>query len=389
MTVQFLLISSAMAGLLALIVGGQNASAQEHPLLQQTIRVGDTLYLSGQAGRNPVSGKHPTEMGAATRQAMLNLKHGLAAEGFKFSDVVSAQVWLTDLGKYQEMNSAYRSFFKQRFPTRTTLGVAALPGGSVVQIAMVAVKGPKKVIFPKGAKKTGLPFSPGILAGDTLYLSGHVGIDPRTGKLIEGDIGVHVNQTIKNIEGVLKAAGMDLSHVVSAYLYMENVDDFGAASKAYVSMFTQEPRPARLPMGVAALPLDSPVEITMIASRKSRRAVLGKDQPPSGNYSRGLLSGNVMHLAGVFQRKGTMQDQVGVCVNWLEAVLKAGGMSLSDVVEVQIYLSDIKNYAAMTEAYKQHFPNNPPTLAVIAVPRLPANSKIMLGLVAAKKPGRK
>ena len=327
-------------------------------------------------------------MGAATTQAMRNLERELDRAGFNFSDVVVAQVWLTDLGKYHEMNNAYRGFFKQRFPTRTTLGVAALPDGSMVQIAMVAVKGPKRVIFPEGAGESNLPFSPGILAGDTLYLSGHVGINPETGKLVEGDIGAHVIQTLKNIQKVLHAADMELTDVVSAYLYMKNVDDFGAASNAYLTMITKKPRPARLPMGVAALPLDSPVEITMIASRKPRRGLFGEGQSQSGSYSRGLLNDNVMHLAGKFSREGTMQRQVDDSVEWLAAILKAGDMGLKDVVEVRVYLSDIRNYAAMTEACRQHFADSRPTLAVIAVPGMPAKSHMMMGLVAARDSAR-
>ena len=383
-----MLVALAISGCLLSVLSHQTAVAQESPLFQETVRRGDTLYVSAQGSRNPDTGEHPAGVGAATIQAMRNLESELDRADFNLSDVVAAQVWLTDLGMYQEMNNAYRAFFKQQYPTRTTLGVTALPDGSKVQIAMVAVKGPKRVIRAEGAGASNLPFSPGILAGDTLYLSGHVGINPESGKLVEGAIGDHVVQTLKNIEEILKAADMDLSHVVSAYLYMKNVEDFGAASKAYLTMITQEPRPARLPMGVAALPLDSPVEITMIASRKPRRAIVGEGQPPSGSYSRGLMTNNVIHLAGVFRREGTMQRQVDEAVEWLAAILKAGDMQLQDVVEVRVYLSDIRDYAALTEACRQHFAAGSPTLAVIAVPRLPANSRIMLGLVAATEPTR-
>ncbi|MAV34929.1 MAG: hypothetical protein CMJ59_05680 [Planctomycetaceae bacterium] len=351
---------------------------------QDTLRVGDTLYLSAQPGLDPAGANPPTEMGAATRLAMRRLQRALAAEGLDFSDVVSAQVWLTDLGKYGAMNSAYRTFFAKRFPTRTTLGVAALPGGALVQIAMVAFAGPKRVIRPADAKASDLPFSPGILAGDTLYLSGHVGVDPATGQLIEGGVADHVKQTLQNIGEVLKAAQMDFSHVVSSYLYLQNPDAFGIASQAYLTRINQEPRPARMPMGVAALPLGSPVEITMIASRKVRQERRGKDQPPSGAYSRGLLNDDVMHLAGVFRREGTLSSQVDSCIAWIEPILQAGGMGLGDVVEVRIYLAEIQDFPEVADAYRRHFSDAPPTLAVIAVPKLPAKSRIMMGLVASQ-----
>ncbi|MCH2213389.1 MAG: RidA family protein [Fuerstiella sp.] len=376
----------AIIGCQLSVLNHQTTVAEETPVFRATVRIGETLYVSAQGSRNPQTGEQPADIESATTQTMLNIDRELSRAGFSFSDVVSVQVWLTDLEKYHEMNSAYRSFFRQQFPTRTTLGVTALPDGSMVQIAMVAVKGPKQVIRPAGTTASNLPFSPGILAGDTLYLSGHVGINPESGKLIEGDIGDHVVQTLKNIQDVLKAADMDLSHVISAYLYMKNVEEFAAASNAYLTMITEEPRPARLPMGVAKLPLDSPVEITMIASRKPRRAVIGEGQPPSGSYSRGLLSNNVMHLAGVFRREGTVQHQVSEGIEWLTAILKAGEMQLKDVVEVRVYLSDIGDHAALTAACRQYFSDSGPTLAITAVPQLPARSTIMLGLVAARRP---
>ena len=250
---------------------------------------------------------------------------------------------------------------------------------------MVAVKGPKNVIYPHGAKPSGLPFSPGILAGDTLYLSGQAGVDPRTGKLVEGDMGVHVLQTLKNARGVLQAAGMDFANVVSAYVFVKDLDQFGEASKAYLSTFTTEPRPARMPMVVAAVLLNSPVEITLIASRKSRQAVVGEGQPSSGSYSRGLLTGDVLHLAGIYRREGTMQDQVDSCLKWVKPLLEAADMGLKEVVELRIYLSDINDNEAMREACREHFPETLPTLSVIAVPSLPAKSKIMMGVIAAKR----
>ena len=351
----------------------------------QTRQVGDTLYLSAQGNRNPKTGERSSDMGAATRQVMLNLKRELDANGYDFSDVVASHVWLTDLGKYQQMNSVYRSFFSNQFPVRTTVGVSGLPGESPVQIAMVAFKGPRKVIFPHGATPADLPFSPGILAGDTLYLSGHAGIDPQTGKLVEGDMRTHVLQTLRNTQGVLQAAGMDFEHVVSAYVFVQDLDQFSEASEAYLSVFDTEPRPARMPMGVAAIPLNSPVEITLIASRKPRQALLGEGQPFSGGYSRGLLNGDTLHLAGIYRRKGTIQDQVDSALEWIRSLLTAGDMGVENMAELRVYLSDINNETMVREACKKHFSVSSPALSVIGVPRLPADCEIMMGVVAARQ----
>lgn len=371
--------------LTALVVSSKVRAAPDHEAFRsESIRVGDTLFVSGQGSRDPKTGQQPESMAVATRHAMENARRVLAGQGFELSDVVAVNVWLEDLGEYAEMNGVYRSFFEGDYPTRTTLGVAALPGGSKFQVAMVAYRGAKKVIYPGGATKGNLPFSPGILAGDTLYLSGNVGLDSATGKLVEGDIAVHVTQTLKRIGGILEAADMDFTNVVSTYFFLKNVDDFSGINQPWQS-FTKQPRPARLPVGVAAIPLDSPVEITMIASRGRRQPYLGKDQPASDNYSRGLHSGNLMYLGGTFQREGTMENQVDKLVDWNGRILAAAGLTLEDVVEVRVYLTNVKDYDAMDRAYRKHFYGRPPTRATVFVPRLPAKSKIMMGLVAAKR----
>ena len=347
----------------------------------ESIRCGNTLFVSGQGSQHPETGAPAGDYAEATKNAMLNAKRVLEGQGYELSDVVAANVWLTDLGMYTTMNDNYRKFFEGNYPARTTLGVSGLPGGSKVQVALVAGKGPKEIVYPAGAEKHNRPYSPGVLTSDTLYLSGSVGLDPETGKLVEGDIATHVDRTLKNIGGVLEAAGMEFTNVVSTYFFLKNVDDFGGINETWRS-FTRQPRPCRLPVGVAAVPLDSPVEVTMIASRQDRQPFLG-GTPPSDNYSRSLRVGNLMYFPGVFQREGSMQQQLDTIIQWNSHMLKAAGLTLEDVVEVRIYMTDPKDYDAMDKAFSKRFQSRPPTRATMFVPRLPANSKLMMGWVAA------
>jgi len=365
--------------------GEQKRAAQPGgPFYSPSVQVGDTLYLSGQVNINPETGELVQGIEPGTRQAMTNLNKELESKGFSLADVVATHVWLTDVSKISEMNTAYRSFFQGTdLPTRTTVGVPALAKSSIVEIAMVAYRGKKEPIYPGGVDRGKAPFSPGILAGDTLYLSGQAGVDPSTGKLIQGDFSSHVTQTLKNIEKVLEAGGMGFSNVVSAEVYLTDVNNFEAMNKVYRAS-VKDPRPARVPVGVSALPLNSPVEITMIASRKKGEAVLPEGMPPSDNYSRGLLVGGTMYLAGVFSREGATGDQVRDCVGRMERILKAGGLTLNDVTEARVYLADMKDYDAMNEAYKGHFAGRLPTRATVASPSLPGQNKLGMSFVAAK-----
>src|SRR5215470_9846984 len=96
------------------------------------------------------------------------------------------------------------------------LGVAAatLPGHAMQPAAN------RRVIRPERAPNTGLPFSPGILAGNALYVSGHLGRDPVTSKLVTGGIERETRQALANIREVLRSGGMDFGNVTSVTAYI-------------------------------------------------------------------------------------------------------------------------------------------------------------------------
>jgi 2-iminobutanoate/2-iminopropanoate deaminase len=127
------------------------------------------------------------------------------------------------------------------------------------------------VIRPARFPETGLPYSPGILVGDTLYLSGQIGRDPATAKLVPGGIEAETRQTLANLREVLRAAGMDLPDVVSVTVFIASFDDFAAFNRVYREHFPENP-PARATVQVAALNLGARVEIQMTAVRSQRAA---------------------------------------------------------------------------------------------------------------------
>ena len=108
------------------------------------------------------------------------------------------------------------------------------------------------------------PFSAAVRAGDLLFLSGQVALDPATGKLIAGDIGVQTEQIFANISAVLEAAGKSLDDVMKTTVYLADMKDFGAMNTVYARYF-QTPYPARTTIQVAGLPLGAAVEIEVVA----------------------------------------------------------------------------------------------------------------------------
>lgn len=107
------------------------------------------------------------------------------------------------------------------------------------------------------------PYSQGIAAGETVYVSGQLPLDPATGAFPEG-IAAQTAQSLKNIQAILAQQGMTLANVVKTTVFLANINDFAEMNKVYGEFFTQ-PYPARSAVQVAKLPKDAPLEIECIA----------------------------------------------------------------------------------------------------------------------------
>ena len=134
-----------MALLTAAAAGAQRKVIQppEFPAgrpFSAAILVDGTLYVSGQIGADLKTGKVPEEFEAEVRQCLDNIGILLRAGGMSYRDVVSVQVYLTDIGQFQRMNAIYTTYFKEPRPTRTTVGVAGLAGGAHLEITVTAKK---------------------------------------------------------------------------------------------------------------------------------------------------------------------------------------------------------------------------------------------------------
>jgi 2-iminobutanoate/2-iminopropanoate deaminase len=105
------------------------------------IQVADTLYVSGQTGTDPKTGKVPDNFEDEVKQCLANVRSILQAGGMDFNDVVAVQVYMTDIDQFQRMNAVYTQTFLEPRPTRTTVGVARLAGaGAHVEITVTARK---------------------------------------------------------------------------------------------------------------------------------------------------------------------------------------------------------------------------------------------------------
>jgi 2-iminobutanoate/2-iminopropanoate deaminase len=108
------------------------------------------------------------------------------------------------------------------------------------------------------------PYSQAIRANGFVFVSGQVAIDPTTQQFIAGDVAAQTDRAIKNLAGILKAAGSSLQKVVRTTVFLKNIGDFAAMNEVYGKHFSSAP-PARSTVEVARLPKDALVEIDAVA----------------------------------------------------------------------------------------------------------------------------
>ncbi|KAH7123457.1 Endoribonuclease L-PSP/chorismate mutase-like protein [Dactylonectria estremocensis] len=110
------------------------------------------------------------------------------------------------------------------------------------------------------------PFlSQGVVVGNMVYVSGSLGVDPKTGKLVEGTIGDRTDRALKNISNILEAAGTSLSNLVKVNIFITDMSDFNIMNEAYMEVVKEGVMPVRTCVAVKQLPFNTDVEIEATA----------------------------------------------------------------------------------------------------------------------------
>lgn len=125
----------------------------------------------------------------------------------------------------------------------------------------------KTAIATKDAPAAIGPYTQAVRVGEFLFTSGQVALDPASGAMSKGDIAEQTSRVLENLKAVLAAAGLDMSHVVKATVFLKNFDDFAAMNAVYAKYLAPEGvvPPARSTVEVARLPKDALVEIEFVA----------------------------------------------------------------------------------------------------------------------------
>ena len=224
--------------------------------------------------------------------------------------------------------------------------------------------------------------SPAVDAGDYVYVSGQG--PRRPDGSLPATFAEQVRQSLDNIKAIVEAAGLTMDHVVYTQVYLEDIGKYGEMNRVFGEYFPKIP-PARAVLGVARVP-ESPIEINAVAVRDltDRRAIVPQDYNSTGAASPGILTHDrlfVSSMTGADPATGKVPDdpaaQVDLALNGMQAVLKAAGLDMANMVFVNPYLTSEIPGRIMNQRYARRFEfGNTPARATIEVTSLPGGAHI-------------
>ena len=338
------------------------------------IDAGDYLYVSGQGPRKP-DGSLPNNFHDRVRQTLDNVQTIVKSVGLSMDHVVYMQIYLEDMGKYEELKKTLTEYFGKSQPAQAVLGVARTPDSSL-EINAVAVHSleDKKPVYPQNYRSDD-PAPPGMLTHDRLFVSSMAGADPATGK-IPDDPASQVDLALDRVEAVVKAAGLELKNMVFVNPYLTTEIPARVMNERYARRFEFGNTPARATIEVSSLPAGAHIEYTGVAVRDltQRKAVRPKNMPPSPTASPCVFAGETLYCSakdgfipgphgGVYatstqhQLRQTMRNQLDN--------LEEAGMNFDQVVATNVYLDDLSDLSVFDEVYAQYFGSVPPARTTI------------------------
>lgn len=351
------------------------------------VAAGGLIYVSGLLGTGDDGKMVGPDVASQTRKILDRMGEILAAADTSLAQTVSVSVFLKNAADFEAMNNAYRTYFPEAPPTRTTV-VADLLNGALVEIAAIAVpKGAtREVLHPAGWVKSPRPYSTIIRTDDLVFLSGLVSRRGTDDAPVPGSIGVQTKTILDNAATLLKTAGVGFENVVQSRVFV--IDDvmFDGMNDVYRTYFPTAP-PARATAVAQLMGGNSFVEITLVATRVEKE-VIGPVVSPSLPLSTAVRAGNRVFLSGVLgntdANMGDPAAQTREVMTRIQRTLTSAGLTFADVVDSTVYLPDLSQFAAMNGVYREFVPTAPPARATVGAKLVSRNALVEILMTAVR-----
>ena len=356
---------------------------------------------------------------APAQQCFANIKAVVESIVHVMDDVVRLTVFVTNIADVAAVDEVFTGFYPGYVPTRTTVAVAALPMGALVQIEALLSHGegaipgaPQAGDLIKVARNTDrAPQSP--LSTQTVAfshynnISAQLPIDPATGKLVAGGVSEQANQCFTNVKAILESIGHVMNDVVRITLFATSIADVERAKEAYKKCFPGY-LPALTPVVASGLPMHALVQVEAVVSHgdgtppqppeDTRHIVIeahNTDAAPKGAFSQTVAFSHYNHISAQLPVDaktgevvaGGVKEQAAQCLKNIQAIVESVGHAMADVVKINIALKDIADMAAVDEVYTAFFPGGVPARRTIGVSALPGGALIQIDAVVSNAEG--
>ncbi len=353
----------------------QVGPAMNYPF-SQAVKAGGFIYVCGTMATDESGRLVPGDIKAQTARTLNNISAILKAAGSSMQNAASVTVYLKNAADFAAMNEVYRTYWHADPPARTTVAANLVNPDGLIEISMVAVPNgsERRVIRPQGWIAGSLPYSYGILSGDTLFMAGLVSRNGKDNSVVAGDIQVQTRTALDNAGEILKAAGMTHGDAVSSRVFITDTAIFPDMNAAYRPYFPKDP-PARATVRAGLMGPEFQVEITLVAVKGGNKQAIttpnadGSPGQANPNFSSAIRTGNRLYVAGIMgntdANKGDIRGQTRETLARIGRTLKSAGYDWSNVVDAIVYLTDVKNFGGMNEAYRETFTKEFPARATV------------------------
>jgi reactive intermediate/imine deaminase len=396
----------------------------------ECFKVGPWVFAAGQiasdyktgvapeARRNPAFPYYGSDIKLQTHYVLGNLKKTFEAAGSSLDHVVKAQVFMTDLGNFNAFDEVWRDYFKVP-PARTTIGTTGLlVPGTLVEIDLIGYvpgQGIERKAIKSAAPQPLANYTEAFTVGNLIFAAGQLASDFKSGvpavakkdlgfPFYGSDIKKQTRFILDNLKQTFAAAGGSLDEVLKAQVFMTDLADFNAFDEVWKEYFKVPP--ARTTIGTSGLLVAGTlVEIDLVGhltGQGSQRAAVTSSNPkPLANYTEAFRAGDLVFAAGqiasdfstgvasearvdpAFPYYGSsIKKQTRYILNNLKNTFEAAGSSLDQVVKAQVFLTDLGDFFAFDEVWKEFFKNPPPRSTVGTSGLLVDGCRVEIDLIA-------
>jgi enamine deaminase RidA (YjgF/YER057c/UK114 family) len=378
----------------------------------ECFKVGPLVFAAGQiasdyktgvapeARRNPAFPYYGSDIKLQTHYVLGNLKKTFEAAGSSLDHVVKAQVFMTELHNFNAFDEVWRDYFKVP-PARTTIGTTGLlVPGTLVEIDLIGYvpgQGIERKAIKSAAPQPFANYTEAFTVGNLIFAAGQLASDFKTGipaaarkdpafPFYGSDIKKQTRFILDNLKQTFAAAGGSLEEVLKAQVFMTDLADFNAFDEVWKEYFKVPP--ARTTIGTSGLLVAGTlVEIDLIGhipgAGSKREAIVSGNPKPLANYTEAFRAGDLVFAAGqiasdfatgvakearvdpAFPYYGSaIKRQTRYILQNLKKTFEAAGSSLDQVVKAQVFLTDLGDFFAFDEVWKEFFKDPPPRSTV-------------------------